>query len=244
MSHAQWNNTDRRHRQSTAFISRDRKFIQIINEGEALMHQQSRLQNRYTKVASQQNIIFCDRIEVEVHKDRCKVFDLIPSGRCNLSSNIGKMTTSQSLTTWNLREETILELLKSNKCLAIVDGSFFPEHPSFISAHWKFACDKKIIGAGGFVAKVQPHLQSAYAAEVCGGLGIATSVQHILESFHCVDKIDFSIGTDCQSAIHRFSSDQRVVSFDTALSYEIREFLRLKKIFKTPNYIQNCRSSR
>ena len=164
-----------------------------------------------------------------MQKDRCKVFDLIPTGRHNLSSNIGKMTTSQSLTTWNLREETILELLKSNKCLAIADGSFFPEHPSFISAHWKFACDKKIIGAGGFVAKVQPHLQSAYAAEVCGGLGIATSVQHILESFHCVDKIDFSIGTDCQSAIHRFSSDQRAVSFDAALSYEIREFLRLKR---------------
>ena len=229
LSPVQWNNTNRRHRQSTAFVSRDKKFIQIINEGEVLIYRQSRLQNRYVKVATQQNIIFCDRIEVEVQKDRCKVFDLIPTDRCNLSRNIGEMTTSQSLTTWNLREETILELLKSNKCLAIADGSFFPEHPSFISAHWKFVCDKKIIGAGGFVAKVQPHLQSAYAAEVCGGLGIVTSVQHVLESFHCVDKIDISIGTDCQSAIHKFSSNQRVVSFDTALSYEIREFLRLKR---------------
>ena len=64
----------------------------------------------------------------------------------------------------------VLQILESNKYSAIVDGSFFPAHLEFISAHWKFIYNKKIIGQGGFVAKVQSHLQSAYAAEVCGGL--------------------------------------------------------------------------
>ena len=44
-----------------------------------------------------------------------------------------------------------------------------------------------------------------------------------------MEKIDTSIGANCQSAIHKFLSNQKVVSFDIVLSYEIREFLRLKK---------------
>lgn len=153
-----WNNAIKRHRESTVLISCNRKFIQIIHEGKAIMRQQSRLLNRHTKVETQQNVIFDDRVEVEVQKDRCKVFELIPTQTHSPCSNIGMQTTSHSLANWNLQDASILELLKSNKCLAIVDGSFFPKHPTFISTHWKFACDKKIIGAGGFAAKVQPHL--------------------------------------------------------------------------------------
>ena len=193
------------------------------------MHQQSRLLNRHTKIETQQNVIFDNRVEVEVQKDRCKVFELIPTQTHSPRSNIGMQTTSQTLTNWNLQDATILELLKSNKCLAIVDGSFFPEHPTFISAHWKFICDKKIIGAGGFVAKAQLHLQSAHAAEACGGLGIASSIQHILDSFHYAEKIDIRISSNYQSAICKFSSTQKAASFDKALSYEIREFLSLKR---------------
>ena len=68
-------------------------------------------------------------------------------------------------------------ILTSDKCLAIVDGSFFPIHPKFISAHWKFVYDRKVIGHGEFVVKVLPHLQSAYAAEVCDRLGVLTSIK-------------------------------------------------------------------
>ena len=70
----------------------------------------------------------------------------------------------------------ILQILESNKCLAIVDGFFFSAHPEFNPTHWKFIYKKKIIGQGGFIAKVQSHLQSAYAAEVCGGLGVLSSI--------------------------------------------------------------------
>ena len=76
-----------------------------------------------------------------------------------------------------METDIILQILESNKCLAIVDGSFFPAHPEFISTHWKFIYKKKIIGKGGFVAKVQSHLQSAYTAEVCGGLRVLSSIK-------------------------------------------------------------------
>ena len=39
---------------------------------------------------------------------------------------------------------------------------------------------KKIIEQGGFAAKVQQHLRSAHAVEVCGGLGVLSSVEKAL----------------------------------------------------------------
>ena len=36
------------------------------------------------------------------------------------------------------------------------------------------------------------------------------------------------LGSDCQSAINKFLLTQKVVSFDSALSYKAREFLSLK----------------
>ena len=75
-----------------------------------------------------------------------------------------------------METDIVLQMLELNKFLAIVDGSFFLAHLEFISAYWKFIYKKKIIGQGGFIAKVQSHLQSAYAAEVCGGLRVLSSI--------------------------------------------------------------------
>ena len=72
-------------------------------------------------------------------------------------------------------------MLESNKCSAIVDRSFFPAHPEFISAHWKFIYKKNLISKGSFIAKVQSHLQSAYATEVCGGLGVLSLLQQVMD---------------------------------------------------------------
>ena len=128
------------------------------------------------------NAIFTDNVEVEVHRDHCKVFDLIPPVQ------VGSPTSStevdqpyQPLTTWLVETAIVLQMLESNEYSAIVDGSFFLVHPEFISAHWKFIYNKKIIGQGSFVAKVQPHLQFAYAAEVCGGLGVLSSIQQVMD---------------------------------------------------------------
>ena len=106
--------------------------------------------------------IFNDRVEVEVDKHRCKVYEVIPSIHMNTSmKNIHSTDHQQLLTTWLVDKDIVQSLLLSHHCLAIVDGFFFPEHPEYISAHWKFICNRKIFGKGGFVAKVAPHLQSA-----------------------------------------------------------------------------------
>ena len=159
------------------FVSEDRRYIQIICGEQPKMYKQTRLSNKYLLTNDVVNAIFKDSVEVEVHRDRCKVFDLIPPVQVSSptrSTNVDQ--TQRPLTTWLVETDIVLQILESNKCLEIVDGSFFPEYPEFISVYWKFIYKKKIIGKGGFVAKVQSHLQSAYATKVCGGLGVLSSI--------------------------------------------------------------------
>ena len=136
--------------------------------------------------------------------------------------------TRQPLTTWLVETDTMLQMLESNKYLAIVDGSFFPVHPEFISIYWKFIYKKKIISKGGFVAKVQSHLQSTYTSKVCGGLGVLSSIQQFMDCQGQQKKISFALRTDYQSTIYKFLSKQKVVSFDSKLSYEVRKLLYIK----------------
>ena len=62
----------------------------------------------------------------------------------------------------------------------------------------------------------------------CGGFGVLSSVTQIMVKLRKKKTVDLLLGTDCQSAIHKFSSAQRVVSFNSKLSYEVREFLSIK----------------
>ena len=39
------------------------------------------------------------------------------------------------------------------------------------------------------------------------------------------------MGSDCQSAIHKFSLRQKVISFDSKLSYIVRELLYIKHAY-------------
>ena len=110
---------------------------------------------------------------------------------------IREINLQQNLTKWLVDASITQCILISNKCLAVVDGSFFPIHPKFISAHWKFVYKSKVIGYGRFVVKVQTYLQSAYAAEVCGRLGVLTLIKQIM-IYHSQDKkIDLMLGLDC-----------------------------------------------
>ena len=133
------------------------------------------------------------------------------------------------MTTWLVDSQRILQILLSDKCIAAVDGSFFPEHPEYISAYWKFIYDRKIIGQGGFVVKSHPCIQSARAAEVCGGLGALATIDHILIDHH-MRKINLTLGSNCQSAIHIFNTRQRIVSFNSKISEVVREILQIKRL--------------
>ena len=69
-----------------------------------------------------------------------------------------EINLQQNLTKWLVDASITQCILTSNKCLAVVNDSFFPIHPKFISAHWKFVYESKVIGYGGFIAKVQTYL--------------------------------------------------------------------------------------
>jgi len=82
--------------------------------------------------------------------------------------------------------------------------------------------------------KVPPYLQSACAAEVCGRLGVLASIKQIMMQYNQVIKINLMLGLDYQSDIHKFILRQRVISFNSKLSYVVWELLHVKQ-----SYINN-----
>ena len=77
-------------------------------------------------------------------------------------------------------------------------------------------------------------MQSAYAAEVCSGLGVSLAVEEVLDSLEEKCRIDFCIRTSCQSTIHRFLLRRQVITLGSKFSYEVRELLSIKQ-----KYIRN-----
>ena len=45
------------------------------------------------------------------------------------------------------------------------------------------------------------------------------------------ERIDLIVGSDCQSAIHKFNTRQKVISFNSKLSEIAREFLSIRNKF-------------
>ena len=48
------------------------------------------------------------------------------------------------------------------------------------------------------MVKSHQHIQSARAAEVCGGLGVLATIDHILIDRH-MRKSNLTLGSDCQT---------------------------------------------
>ena len=71
-----------------------------------------------------------------------------------------------------------------------------------------------------------------YVAELYGGLGVLTLVKRVLSLHNLSKKIEFTLKSDCQSAIHKFKSNYRVISMDSKLSYIVQEIIDIKR-----NYI-------
>ena len=74
---------------------------------------------------------------------------------------------------------------------------------------------------------MQPPLRSACAAEVCRGLGVLVAIE-IVQGDRACSKINFVLGSDCQSDIHKFSTRQKIMSFNSRISEVVREFLRIR----------------
>ena len=74
------------------------------------------------------------------------MFGIIPQRLENILRQPINTNYQQTLTTWLVNSQGICKISLSDKCTAVVDGSFFPETPEYISAHWKFIYERKIIG--------------------------------------------------------------------------------------------------
>ena len=66
---------------------------------------------------------------------------------------------------------------------------------------------------------------------MCGGLGVLTLIKQAIIGSKSGIKIDFTLRSVCQSSIHKFDLKERVVSFDSKLSFIVREILHLKKCY-------------
>ena len=71
-------NNSQGHRRSITFISRDRKYIQIVYKEQYKVYKQTCLCNKFVFTNDVINIFLQDRVEVEVQNKRYKVFEFIP----------------------------------------------------------------------------------------------------------------------------------------------------------------------
>ena len=73
-AHLRWTKPNLRHRKSVAFVLEDRKLVQVINRGEPRIFGQSRLSNKCILTDTVTNECFRERIEVDIQRNRYKVF--------------------------------------------------------------------------------------------------------------------------------------------------------------------------
>ena len=106
--------------------------MQVVHKGEIKLFRQSRLSNRFVLTTDAEHVCFQDRVEVEIQNNRCKVFSISPPSSVGAHIRSMQMTRQKNLTVWLANRQKISQLLYSNKCIAVVDGSFFPEHPECI----------------------------------------------------------------------------------------------------------------
>ena len=66
---------------------------------------------------------------------------------------------------------------------------------------------------------------------MCGGLGVLTLIKQIMIYHSQAKKVDLMLGLDCQSAIHKFSLRQRVIAYNSKLSYIVKELLHIKQSY-------------
>lgn len=111
--------------------------------------------------------------------------------------------------------------------MAVVDVSFFPRHLTHISAFWVFLFDKEIIRKGCYVECTDEALQLAYAAELCGGLGMLHLLSRLKSLISSPEKMPIVIAVDCQSAMHCLINAHKIVMMSAKSHDKVREISSL-----------------
>ena len=138
-----------------SFMLEDKKYAQVVRNRKTEVHKQTCLCSKYLQANEIVREIFKDRVEVELQKNCCKVFDQLLM--LDAQGRIGVNDVAQSsvnLTSQKISSNVMVQMLNLKKHLAIVNGFFFLEYPEYVSAHQKFIYDKQVVGNGGFVTRV------------------------------------------------------------------------------------------
>ena len=96
-----------------------------------------------------------------------------------------------------------LQKLLDSKVTFVVDGLFFPEWSSLISAVWYASVDYKIVARGDFISLVAEEYRYLYEAELCGALSVIKRIDFVLSHFpHPSKAFDLRIRSNCQLVLH------------------------------------------
>ena len=181
-------------------------------------------------------------------------FDEIQSGKLKLLSLSFSLPISdhnKSLDKWiesSVHWHTSLEAtnftLDSNSIKFVVDGSFFAELSTLMSASWKCFSDDISLESRDFVPVKELQCQNVYKSELCSYLSIFKFVE-VLQS-HSERKKNFvlEIGTDCASVVKDLNYFSLMKSISTFLHQVFREIQLTVKYLHLPAQTFKIRSYR
>jgi hypothetical protein len=100
----------------------------------------------------------------------------------------------------------------------MVDGLFFPERSSLISAIWYASVDNKIVARGDLISLVLEEYHYLYAAELCSALSVIVGIDSILSRYPYISTtFETEIGSDCQLVIYSLWNTSPVIMLNTDL---------------------------
>ena len=117
-------------------------------------------------------------------------------------------------------------LMKNNTLCFVVDGSFYPERSTLVSAAWRCSLEEKLLVTGSFISSVALEYRHPYSAELCDCLSIIKFIDWIA-SKHKFSGLKVSIGTECQSVINRLIYTPTVTSFSTSMYQVLKEIRKI-----------------
>ena len=79
-----------------------------------------------------ENMVFQERVEVEMQKNWCKAFDSIFAAQIGIQRQNPSLSNWQSFTKCLVKQSQLSIIVFPGKCVVVVDGSFFPEHLEYV----------------------------------------------------------------------------------------------------------------
>ena len=112
----------------------------------------------------------------------------------------------------------------------VIDGSFFLEKSSFVSAHCKFASNRSLHTEGHFLSTVVLEHRHTCSAELFRLFSLLIFADKVLSLYNVVvASRKIRIGTDFELAMHSVGIDRFAASLSNHLHQVVREIEKIKR---------------